>query len=93
MAIVAELRASEVNFRRGVRRVGIGLVVLWLVFWTCAYIIKPPVSENAQSLPPALSLTTDVALGATALLGIPWVVSGFRVNSGTTRDKRARHEP
>lgn len=81
------------SVRRGVRRVGIGLVLLWLVFWTCAYIIKPPVSENAQSLPPALSPTTDVTLVVAVLLGVPWVVSGFRVNSDTTRDKRARHNP
>ena len=68
------------TFRRGFARLGIGLTVLWFVFWTCAYIIRPQSSENAPSLPPALSLTTDIALVAAAILGAPWVVSGFRPN-------------
>jgi hypothetical protein len=59
-------------------RLGMGLTVLWLVFWTCAYVIKPPVSENAASVPPALSLWTAVVVIAVAILGMPWVVSGFR---------------
>jgi hypothetical protein len=54
-----------------------GLVMLWLVFWTCAYVIRPPSSENA-SPPPALSLNTDIILIAVAILGMPWIVSGFR---------------
>ena len=76
---------KEVNFHRGVRRLGIGLVLLWLVFWTSAYIIKPPVSEKSTSVPPAFSLMTDIAVIAAAALGTPWIVSGFRPHSGTTR--------
>jgi len=72
---------DEVKRRRGFMRLGMGLTVLWLVFWTCAYIISPPSSENAQSLPPPLSLATDIVLIAVAILGMPWVVSGFRPNS------------
>ena len=68
------------NLRRGVLRFGIGLALLWLVFWTCAYIIKPQSSERAPSLPPALSSTTDIVLIAAVILGVPWVVSGFRSN-------------
>ena len=73
-------KAYIVDLRRGFRRLGIGLAVLWFVFWTCAYIISPSASENAPSLPPALSLMTDIALMAAALLGMPWIVSGFRSN-------------
>ena len=29
------------NLRRGFLRLGIGLVLLWLVFWNCAYVISP----------------------------------------------------
>jgi hypothetical protein len=72
--------ANIVDLRRGFRRLGIGLAVLWFVFWTCAYIIRPSASENAPSLPSALSLTTDIALMVAALLGMPWIVSGFRPN-------------
>ena len=66
------------SFRRGFVRLGIGLFALWLVFWTCAYILRPQASENAQSLPPALTLPTDLILIAAVILGLPWVVSGFR---------------
>src|SRR5262249_35830355 len=31
---------SVVNLRRGVVRLGIGLAVLWFVFWTCAYVMR-----------------------------------------------------
>jgi hypothetical protein len=55
------------------------LIILWLVFWTCAYVIRPPSSENAP-WPPALSLTTEMALVAIGISGTPWVISGFRPN-------------
>ena len=74
-------RRGDMTFRRGFMRLGLGLGVLWLVFWTCAYVISPPSSENAQKLPPPLSRTTDIVLLAVAILGMPWVVSGFRPNS------------
>ena len=41
----------EVNLRRGFVGLGIGLAVLWFVFWTCAYVMRPLASENAQPLP------------------------------------------
>jgi hypothetical protein len=58
-------------------RLGMSLTVSWLVFWTCTYVIAPPVSENAPPSP-ALSLWTAVVVIAVAILGMPWVVSGFR---------------
>jgi hypothetical protein len=69
-----------VELRRGFIRLGIGLTALWLVFWTCAYVINPPLSENMPSQPPALTLTTGIILLAVAILGMPWIVSGFRPN-------------
>jgi hypothetical protein len=63
----------EVNLRRGFVRLGIGLAVLWFVFWTCAYVMRPLASENAQPLP-ALSPTTDIALIAVVIVGLPWIV-------------------
>ena len=69
----------EVNLCRGFVRLGIGLAVLWFVFWTCAYVMRPLASENVQPLP-ALSPTTDIALIAVVLVGLPWIVSGFRSN-------------
>ena len=74
------VKAYIVDLRSGFLRLGIGVAGLWFVFWTCAYIIRPPASENAPSLPPALSLTTDIALVAATLLGVPWIVAGFRPN-------------
>jgi hypothetical protein len=69
----------EVNLRRGFVRLGIGLAALWFVFWTCAYVMRPLASESAQ-LPPALSPTTDIALVAAVIVGLPWIVLGFRSN-------------
>ncbi|HEV2098068.1 MAG TPA: hypothetical protein VGR45_03985 [Stellaceae bacterium] len=76
--VAAGRRAVRVSIRRGFIRLGLGLFALWLLFWTCAYILKPQASENAQSLPPALTLPTDLILIAAVILGLPWVVSGFR---------------
>jgi hypothetical protein len=58
-------------------RLAIGLTVLWLVFWTFAYVLRPVVSEDAPRLP-AFSPRTDIALGAAAVFVLPWVVAGFR---------------
>jgi hypothetical protein len=76
----------DLNLRRGFLRLGIGLTVLWLVFWTAAYVLKPRVSENAPPLP-AFSATTDVAVLAAALLGLPWVIAGFRANETASRPR------
>ena len=59
---------------RGLVRLGIGLAALWLVFWTCAYVIGAPASENMPSQSAALTLTTSIVLIAVAALGLPWVV-------------------
>jgi hypothetical protein len=69
-----------VNLRRGFLRLGIGLAVLWFVFWTFAYVLRPHSSESEPLSGPAFSLTMDIALMTAAILGVPWIVLGFRSN-------------
>lgn len=66
-----------VGLRRGLLRLAASLGLLWFVFWTFAYVIRPQSSENVP-FPPALSLTTEVALATAMLLATPWIVLGFR---------------
>jgi hypothetical protein len=68
--------------RRGLERLAIGLTALWLVFWTCAYVIGAPVSENIPSQSPALTLTTSIVLIAVAALGLPWGCFRFPAKLG-----------
>jgi heme A synthase len=61
-------------------RLGIGLVLLWVVFWTFAYVIDP-----YSSLKPDLAYMARITawsvlapcLLATVILG-GWVAAGFR---------------
>jgi hypothetical protein len=69
-----------VNLRRGFIRVAIGLVVLWLAFWTCAYVIGQDPSENVPSPALALSLPTNFILTAAGFFLLLWSVYGFRPN-------------
>jgi hypothetical protein len=71
---------GEVNLRRGFPRLGIGAAGLWLVFSTFAYVLRPYSPEREPLPGPAFSLTMDIALMAAAILGVPWIVSGFRSN-------------
>ena len=68
---------ARLNCRRGLPRLGLGLVMLWFVFWTFAYVIYSTAAENRES-PAAFSLTTDFALAAALLLLVPWIALGFR---------------
>jgi hypothetical protein len=68
-----------VNLRRGAMRLAMGLIGLWLLFWTCAYVLAPRTTEEDE-MPPALTGRTEIAMAAALLLGLPWVVSGFRPN-------------
>jgi hypothetical protein len=68
-----------VDLPRGFSRLAISLWVLWFVYWTCAYAMWSPASENH---PMSLPLVTYVALSpfliASASFGIRWVIAGFR---------------
>jgi hypothetical protein len=74
---------NEVNLRRGFLRLGIGLVLLWLVFWNCAYVISP-YNTSLKPEPAFVILVTEwrvlaPCLVAAVLLG-GWIAVGFRSN-------------
>ncbi len=75
--IEAMIFGVEPSYRKGLQRLGLGLVMVWFVFWTFAYVLYQRSAEN-QVAPPAFSLSTDLALAAALLLLTPWVVTGFR---------------
>ena len=65
----------------GFKRLGLGLALLWFVFWTCAYVIVPHRSENAP-WPSPFSPMTLILLGAVAIPIGQWVTVGFwRLNT------------
>jgi hypothetical protein len=73
--------SERLNLRRGCVRLGIGLTVLWFVFWSCAYVIHPYTSLIPQ---PASFARLIMAWGIlvpcvmTALLLACWITAGFR---------------
>ena len=72
-----------VNLRRGFLRVGIGAVLLWLVFWNCAYLISP-YNTSLKPEPAFVILVTEWRvlapfLVASVVLG-GWIAEGFRSN-------------
>jgi hypothetical protein len=72
-----------VNLRRGFLRVGIGAVLLWLVFWNCAYVISPyntsPKPEPAFAILVMEWRVLAPCLVASVVLG-SWIAAGFRSN-------------
>jgi hypothetical protein len=68
------------KIRQGLTRLGLCSAALWLVFWTFAYVMKQPASETLPLAGPTFSLTMVLALLAVAMIGVPWVVLGFRSN-------------
>ncbi|MGH7047109.1 MAG: hypothetical protein ACREE2_12060 [Stellaceae bacterium] len=67
------------KLRRGCSRLGMVLAMLWFVYWTCAYIVTPQISDNSPVLVrPTLSFTSDIVLIDTAILGLWWIVAGLR---------------
>jgi hypothetical protein len=72
---------NKVNLRRGFLRLGIGLVLLWLVFWNGAYVISP-YNTSLKSEPAFVILVTEwrvlaPCLVASIVLGA-WIAAGFR---------------
>lgn len=66
------------NLRRGVVRLGLGLVWVWFVFWTFAYVISSMRSENQGPPPSSFSSRNEIAALVAAILIAPWIVTGFR---------------
>ena len=68
---------------KGFLRLGIGLVLLWLVFWNCAYVISP-YNTSLKPEPAFVILVTEWSvltpcLVASIVLG-GWIAAGFRSN-------------
>lgn len=57
-------------------------MVLWFVFWTFAYVMRPHPSDNTPAPATAFSLTTQLALVLAGGVVGPWVVAGFRPDPG-----------
>jgi len=86
--VFVRLVQGQPSRRQGIIRLGIGLVLLWFVFWTFAYVMRPHLSDNPRVPETPFSLVTQLAMVlATGFIG-PWVVAGFR--SGSERTGTAR---
>jgi hypothetical protein len=72
---------GEVSLRRGFLRIGISLVVLWLVFWTVTYVLHPYSSVTPEPASYAIRVTAwsvmDPCLVAAIIL-VGWAAAGFR---------------
>jgi hypothetical protein len=74
-----------VRLDRGFRRVGISAFLVWVAFWTWAYVMRPIKSASAPSTLPTLSWSdasvyAPLAL-AVAIVLVRWIIAGFRSNS------------
>lgn len=68
------------QLRRCLLRLGLGLVWVWFVYWTCANVVTAPSAETAAA-PPAFSMGTEIAVIVAAMIVAPWIVLGFRSGS------------
>ena len=75
--------------RQALVRLGIGVAVLWFVFWTFAYVMRPHESDNPRVPENPFSLVTQIAMVIAAGLVGPWVLAGFRPGSERTDKRRA----
>jgi hypothetical protein len=73
-----QLARGEVNVQRGLQRLAAIIAVLWFVFWTVAYVVRPYTSASHPTSLPPLALFTKAALIAVALAGGLWAVAGLR---------------
>ena len=69
------------SLRLGFRRMGISLVVLWLVFWTFAYVLNPqsPIKPGPATFAIRVMAwgVSGPSLIAAVILGV-WTAMGFR---------------
>jgi hypothetical protein len=72
---------DKMSLRRGFLRLGISLVVLWLVFWTFAYVLNP--SSSIKPGPATFAIrvmawsVSGPCLIVAVILGV-WTAVGFR---------------
>ena len=69
------------SFRRGGQRLGLGLVLVWFLYWTCAHVLGAPSFGSGAPSTPSLTLPMEVVLVIAAILLVPWIVAGFRSGS------------
>jgi len=72
---------ERLSLRRGSVRLGIGMTVLWFVFWSCAYVIHPYTSlvpEPASFALLVMACGILVPCAMTALALACWITAGFR---------------
>lgn len=72
---------ERLNLRRGYVRLGIGLTVLWFVFWSCAYVTHPYTSLVPEPASFALLIMAWgilVPCVMAVLLLACWITAGFR---------------
>jgi hypothetical protein len=65
--------------RPGLVRLGIGLAVLWFVFWTFGYVMRPHASDNPRVRENPFSLITQLAMVIAVGFVGPWVIAGFQL--------------
>jgi hypothetical protein len=73
-------RGSGVNVRRGFQRLVFGLVLVWVLFWTSAYVVRSPSFESG-AMPRPFSLRTDIVLiigHSSGALDRLWLPLGLR---------------
>jgi hypothetical protein len=54
--------------------------LVWVLFWTSAYVVRSPSFESG-AMPRPFSLRTDIVLIIAAILLAPWIGCGFRSDS------------
>jgi len=76
------------NLQRGLLRLGIGIAVVWFVFWTCAYVIHPYSSVRPEPASWVIRVTAWSVLMpcliAASILG-GWIAAAFRSNQHSRR--------
>ena len=74
---------GQLNLQRGYVRLGIGLTVLWFVFWSCAYVIRPYTRLMPEPTSFARLVMSPGILGPCVMVALVlayWIAAGFRPN-------------
>lgn len=73
---------GAVNPHRGLVRLAVVLAVLWFVYWSFVYVLRPRAAENAPysdlTLASPMGIALAIALIVGAVAGAAWVRAGLR---------------